>query len=198
MSILRAIKTIKIPPLEGVERSKQWSDLFECDFIRRFVKEKWERLMAFLLWKSTDPKTPPKLRKCCRCIFCGFYCCTKMEDEDVTKGPCGDCDHRWETEFFNCDCCLGKNTSGGRRKRGCCDRGRDKIRVRMTEEQRKGLKPTRVGEKDRYYREIEDETKLESRDRHKRKKVREQLIRVEAIPEVEWRPMGRPRFCGVQ
>jgi hypothetical protein len=68
----------------------------------------------------------------------------------------------------------------------------------MTEEQRKGLKPTRVGEKDRYYREIEDETKLESRDRHKRKKVREQLIRVEAIPEVEWRPMGRPRFCGVQ
>lgn len=70
VAILRAIKTIKIPPLEGGERTKNWTDLFNCNFIRKFVKDHWEIVKNFWIAKTSDS---PKTQACCKCVFCGFW-----------------------------------------------------------------------------------------------------------------------------
>ncbi|OXA51250.1 hypothetical protein Fcan01_13936 [Folsomia candida] len=205
MSILRAIKTIKIPPLEGTERTKHWTDLFEFNFIRRFVKLGWERLKY--LWDSKT-KDYPRLKCFCKCICCGLCCCRIDDSEE--PGCCGDCDHYCAKKCcFLCKFCKRRKVYKLAKKSKKTNQRWGGNLNEIKGEDAIGLKPAPKKVVDQKELPLLDKStdnlaetpsvnpqNMKEIRNQRRIKVKMLLTREDIVPAVEWRPLGKPR-CGI-
>lgn len=98
-TILRAIKAIKIPSIEGQEKIYHWSDVFTLHWMRSYV----HRNVAFLKLEILDLMDKSSgFRWFVQVFCCGLFCLGQEEgDVDKLKKECAKCG----TWTWNC-CCL--------------------------------------------------------------------------------------------